>query len=191
MKKRKIIFLLILTFLVPIIVYASQGCCSHHGGMDYCDRDVGKWVCEDGTYSPTCTCRKTNDNNEENIITEKNDTIEKNEKSSVGLIFLVLVVSIIIVVNIYIKVKNKRCGSMIKKVLYFHNIFLPFIVFMICLSSLFSYGFTIKGLINLIVMIYSIIIIWFADIYHERLLKKMKELRNEKVQSSNIHKSIH
>ena len=79
----------------------------------------------------------------------------------------------------------------IKKLLFFHNVVLPLISFIVCLSSLFSYGFTIKGFINIIVMIYCIAVILFVDIYHERLLKKMKELRNEKVQSSNIYKSIH
>lgn len=63
MKKKKIIFLIILVFSIPIVVYAGRGCCSHHGGQDYCDKEVGKWVCEDGTYSPSCTCAKTTNNN--------------------------------------------------------------------------------------------------------------------------------
>ncbi|MFC1866579.1 hypothetical protein ACFL0H_00340 [Thermodesulfobacteriota bacterium] len=32
-----------------------RGCCSHHGGIAYCDRNVGRIVCNDGNYSPTCT----------------------------------------------------------------------------------------------------------------------------------------
>ena len=41
-------------FAVP--VYAQQGCCSWHGGIDYCDEDVETYVCNDGTYSETCGC---------------------------------------------------------------------------------------------------------------------------------------
>jgi hypothetical protein len=38
----------------------NQGCCSWHGGVDGCDRDVGSLVCNDGTYSPSCGCEKRN-----------------------------------------------------------------------------------------------------------------------------------
>ncbi len=31
-----------------------QGCCSHHGGVSYCDHSLGRAVCNDGTYSPSC-----------------------------------------------------------------------------------------------------------------------------------------
>lgn len=52
------------------VTYASRGCCSHHGGQNYCDTSVGKWGCKDGTYSPSCTCQKiknnTNNNNRNN-----------------------------------------------------------------------------------------------------------------------------
>lgn len=45
----------IIVFCVPIFnVFAGRGCCSHHGGQAYCSN--GRWVCRDGTYSPTCTC---------------------------------------------------------------------------------------------------------------------------------------
>ena len=37
-------------------VYAQQGCCSWHGGISYCDYSTGRYVCIDGSYSPTCTC---------------------------------------------------------------------------------------------------------------------------------------
>lgn len=37
-------------------VLGLQGCCSHHGGVSYCDSSVGSWVCNDGEYSPTCGC---------------------------------------------------------------------------------------------------------------------------------------
>ena len=35
---------------------AGRGCCSWHGGQNYCDTSTGRWVCNDGTYSPSCTC---------------------------------------------------------------------------------------------------------------------------------------
>lgn len=46
-----------------VVVNAGRGCCSYHGGQDYCDTTVGKWVCKDGTYSPSCKCEKNEDNN--------------------------------------------------------------------------------------------------------------------------------
>lgn len=46
--------ILLLFFVFP--VNAQQGCCSWHGGVDYCDTSVGRYVCNDGTYSPTCDC---------------------------------------------------------------------------------------------------------------------------------------
>ena len=32
----------------------KSGCCSWHGGVSRCSG--GRYVCRDGTYSPTCTC---------------------------------------------------------------------------------------------------------------------------------------
>lgn len=49
------------------------------------------------------------------------------------------------------------------KVIYFHNVILPLIVFIICLSSIMMYGFTIKGLINFVVMIYSLFVVYSFD----------------------------
>lgn len=38
------------------ILIARRGCCSHHGGMSgQCSG--GRVVCNDGTLSPSCTCR--------------------------------------------------------------------------------------------------------------------------------------
>ena len=33
-----------------------SGCCSHHGGVAYCGKS-GYYICNDGTQSPSCTCR--------------------------------------------------------------------------------------------------------------------------------------
>lgn len=49
---------LVIFLLFPTFTQASQGCCSYHGGQSYCDTNTGRWVCNDGTYSPTCTCYK-------------------------------------------------------------------------------------------------------------------------------------
>lgn len=35
---------------------ARSGCCSWHSGVCGCDTSVGRQVCCDGTYSPSCTC---------------------------------------------------------------------------------------------------------------------------------------
>lgn len=43
-------------FLFSSVVNAGRGCCSYHGGQSYCDTTVGRWVCNDGRYSPTCRC---------------------------------------------------------------------------------------------------------------------------------------
>ena len=49
-------------FLVNLSIFstclATSGCCSWHGGVDYCDTKTGRQVCNDGTYSPSCTCDK-------------------------------------------------------------------------------------------------------------------------------------
>lgn len=43
-------------FLFSVSSYARSGCCSWHGGVSGCDTNTGRQVCNDGTYSPTCTC---------------------------------------------------------------------------------------------------------------------------------------
>ena len=48
------VFIFICIFFSIDKVLAGKGCCSHHGGQDYCSS--GRWVCKDGTYSSTCTC---------------------------------------------------------------------------------------------------------------------------------------
>lgn len=49
-----LLIVVLVLFCNNIIVEAGRGCCSHHGGQAYCSN--GRWVCRDGTYSPTCTC---------------------------------------------------------------------------------------------------------------------------------------
>lgn len=47
---------LLITFFYSPLVIARSGCCSWHGGVSGCDTSVGRQVCNDGTYSPSCTC---------------------------------------------------------------------------------------------------------------------------------------
>jgi len=36
---------------------AKSGCCSWHGGVSHCDTSTGRQICNDGSYSPSCTCQ--------------------------------------------------------------------------------------------------------------------------------------
>ncbi|MCM8787531.1 MAG: hypothetical protein NC935_05700 [Candidatus Omnitrophica bacterium] len=51
-----IILFLFFLLISSISVYATRGCCSWHGGVCGCDTSVGRQICCDGTYSPSCTC---------------------------------------------------------------------------------------------------------------------------------------
>ena len=53
-------FILLSFLLPPIICFAGRGCCSWHSGVAGCDGNVGKLVCNDGTYSPSCRCPLSN-----------------------------------------------------------------------------------------------------------------------------------
>lgn len=52
------------TLVLPLLIFlfsatsifAKSGCCSWHGGVSGCDTSTGRQVCNDGTYSPSCTC---------------------------------------------------------------------------------------------------------------------------------------
>jgi hypothetical protein len=50
------LLLVVFLFYFQTIVNAQSGCCSWHGGVSHCDSSVGRKVCNDGTYSPTCAC---------------------------------------------------------------------------------------------------------------------------------------
>lgn len=52
---KKCLFLVLIVILMFDNVYAQRGCCSHHGGVGGCSSS-GRTICNDGTYSPTCTC---------------------------------------------------------------------------------------------------------------------------------------
>jgi len=59
--KLTVIVIAVLGFLfgLPILAEAKSGCCSWHGGVSYCDTSVGRYVCNDGTHSPSCGCSRT------------------------------------------------------------------------------------------------------------------------------------
>ena len=54
MSKKIILFIAIL-LLPSSVSLAKRGCCSYHGGVDYCGSN-GYYICNDGTQSPSCTC---------------------------------------------------------------------------------------------------------------------------------------
>ncbi len=58
MKKLLLLAILLVCFssLSTHKVEATRGCCSWHGGVSYCDSSAGRYVCNDGTYSPSCGC---------------------------------------------------------------------------------------------------------------------------------------
>lgn len=49
----------------PMLVHATRGCCSWHGGIDHCSSN-GYYICNDGTQSPSCTCYYNNTNSNSN-----------------------------------------------------------------------------------------------------------------------------
>src|SRR5437588_4824679 len=50
------LFIFVLLICLHSPVSATRGCCSYHGGVAYCDSSIGRYVCNDGGYSPSCTC---------------------------------------------------------------------------------------------------------------------------------------
>lgn len=73
MKKVFISLLVIATMFIGMSnVLAGRGCCSYHGGQSYCNN--GRWVCSDGTYSPTCTCGGGNSSSRYSTTTRRTTT---------------------------------------------------------------------------------------------------------------------
>jgi len=64
----------ILLAMANSISYAQRGCCSHHGGVAYCDNNIGRQVCRDGSYSPSCGCAIRQDVINKQPATKKPDT---------------------------------------------------------------------------------------------------------------------
>ena len=53
--KKILLFVVLLVFFVPSFSFAKRWCCSWHWWVAYCASN-GRYVCNDGTYSPSCTC---------------------------------------------------------------------------------------------------------------------------------------
>lgn len=69
MTKTKIIYLTVvacLSIVVCTVTYAKRGCCSWHGGVASCDTHVGRLICRDGTYSPSCLCERSRESDDDN-----------------------------------------------------------------------------------------------------------------------------
>lgn len=107
--KKLVILFLVFIFFMPCSVFARQGCCSWHGGVAGCGRN-GRQLCNDGTYSPTCTCtssrnytRKTIRNN-----TTQTSNDDDSENDSADTVFFVILIGIgcyLIYHNVYAKKK--------------------------------------------------------------------------------------
>ena len=55
MKKTFVFFLLFWILIIPTFTFAKQWCCSWHWWVNYCASNW-RYVCNDWTYSPSCTC---------------------------------------------------------------------------------------------------------------------------------------
>ena len=55
----QIIAILVLASFSLTESFAKAGCCSHHGGMAGCNTS-GQQLCKDGTVSPSCPCKGSN-----------------------------------------------------------------------------------------------------------------------------------
>lgn len=56
--KTLIAVLFFVAMLFPLYILARSGCCSWHDGVCGCDTSVGRQVCCDGSYSPSCVCER-------------------------------------------------------------------------------------------------------------------------------------
>lgn len=126
-----IISILLLVIMIVFTVntsktYAGRGCCSWHGGQDYCGSN-GKWICQDGTESPSCTCSSYNNELDDNLgfdstdqcyiykstidnlKKDKEELIEEKERLEIdkdNLLTLLIILGIIFIVYIFYKKKE-------------------------------------------------------------------------------------
>ncbi|MCI9585028.1 MAG: hypothetical protein HFH45_00080 [Bacilli bacterium] len=70
-----------LVLFTPLVVNAQRGCCSSHGGVDYCGSG-GKYICKDGTTSPSCTCSGGNSGNSNYSSNNSSSSSYSNNQSS-------------------------------------------------------------------------------------------------------------
>jgi len=114
---KNITFIFVILCILDNIVYADSGCCSWHGGQAYCDESVGMWVCNDGTYSPSCECSNiitfhVSDNNDSYV--DKETLILICTAIAIVLLFTELILLIdISKIKIYIAVITKSFFSLV------------------------------------------------------------------------------
>lgn len=82
----KLIYIIILTSILTINVYATSGCCSHHGGVD-CTRvqSNGKVICNDGNTTSTCdysSMKKCQGYNPNSSTNKKSSSSKSNSKTN-------------------------------------------------------------------------------------------------------------
>jgi hypothetical protein len=70
----RIVLIIWIFLFIPMSVFAGRGCCSWHGGVDYCAAN-GRYVCKDGTYSPSCTCNLSSSSNYFVYMSESNQKV--------------------------------------------------------------------------------------------------------------------
>lgn len=56
--KKLIAYTFFVFMFLPVFVFAKQWCCSRHKWVSHCGAN-GKYICNDWTQSPTCTCGST------------------------------------------------------------------------------------------------------------------------------------
>lgn len=57
--KKVLCLIMLIMLLIPNVVFAQRGCCSHHGGVSGICSSSGYQICNDGSTSPSCTCTPT------------------------------------------------------------------------------------------------------------------------------------
>jgi hypothetical protein len=81
-----IAFVVILLF-ISTTSYAQRGCCSWHGGVNHCDSNTGRLVCNDNSYSPSCRCQSStpinNDQNRSKTDQTNSSTIDDGSEITV------------------------------------------------------------------------------------------------------------
>lgn len=87
MKVMRYIYIIILMIIIYVPkVEAAQGCCSWHGGVDYCGNN-GYYICKDGSQSPSCACTIYNldDNSANNYeyVSDEDNAVINNLKNKI------------------------------------------------------------------------------------------------------------
>lgn len=152
---KKIFAIILIIMLIPSIVYAGRGCCSWHGGQAYCDEETGRWVCQDGTYSPSCKCSTNNTKNEdEKVISDNsNSNIDDNTIPSI----IIILISYYVMQKFKLKEKNKYISKICNVLFWILSITFGWLVIPLVLGL---YGHFILEIISIIIIC---IIIEYSD----------------------------